>query len=924
MSANNGYNAKRKSGNPRSPQVLAASAVGRTSDGLELDDLLRVGIAEAQFASVARTRRERERHLGISRELLITALKRGGAADPDLRAHLLAVLLKLGQDARSVMGIISESGEASSSSASPSNEEGRQKRPTEIETSGEHSDSDHSSKAAELDDVCFDYAPMPEGDSREGLLGITPESDSFHQDSFGTISPSGSHQSLALTEPGSPNSTDIGKFKTPQKLPATVSSETWSSLRGLESAAALAAAHHSALAGQREANEASASKHSAGGSQSWAMQPSPLDHPSIAPSKSMSRENSEHSLSMASRRSHSKEATTGPQGLSEPIISLKGLEAKIGGPGRGRSGASGGQPQQAGNLGVKSRRQGKEQPPVERQGRSNSIASDSNSSNQSSIVEKRVRRQPSQPSQSQASSSSGSQGTTSDDEKKPKKWQSQRSRGAADPIVEEPSEQWKTIYVGEKTSSGNNFSSSSTMPHGLKRTTSANSTEAMAQNHLSKNADSPANMTNNGNGQGGYSPQSNTPTPSNSMPKWSPTTSHRKTSSGNWDKGVSTTPQTPQTAVATPQTTSRNPFGVDGPITRGVSGSFTPAVTPALTPAATPLNTDTATPTVDPNMRNPLSQLDGLSSQKPFAGGSNPFAVALHGNGGGSNPSFPPSVGSNESNHSNEAQDNVSIAGSLGGLSGITPYGGVSAPTSPITRAANPGGEKGILSVRILNGVSGEEEARFPISVEAASSEHNFIEMLDRLCQQKVGHNLSRLHWLKQGRAGDRFQRRTCDINMVEDVIRDFDCQPVLLLCTIPAPPPSEMPVAAKVRIRGMQPTRVSCGQPQVTVKLDTSLLAPGHHYSVAFTHQWSNTTYSADATLLPDHRGVELFLPQHMLQTSSSANVEGLYDVHLVIDHSSRSENRRALTVGSAESDVTSSSTAVSSKFVPIKRQAN
>merc|ERR1719321_2074251 len=104
----------------------------------------------------------------------------------------------------------------------------------------------------------------------------------------------------------------------------------------------------------------------------------------------------------------------------------------------------------------------------------------------------------------------------------------------------------------------------------------------------------------------------------------------------------------------------------------------------------------------------------------------------------------------------------------------------------------NDGGRYSHISVRVLNGVSGEEEARFPINTQASNSEHHFLEMLDRLCQQQIGHNLSRLHWLSQAKAGDRFQRRACDIKMVDEIVGEHS--PVLLLCTIPAPPPSEMP----------------------------------------------------------------------------------------------------------------------------------
>jgi len=105
-----------------------------------------------------------------------------------------------------------------------------------------------------------------------------------------------------------------------------------------------------------------------------------------------------------------------------------------------------------------------------------------------------------------------------------------------------------------------------------------------------------------------------------------------------------------------------------------------------------------------------------------------------------------------------------------------------------------------------------------------------------------------------------------------------------------------------------------------VRLQIDTSPLEQNHEYAVAFTHQWSNMTYTSVATLLASQRGVEAMVPWQML-AASSQNTEGLYDVHLVVDGNFRSENRRALTVGSAESDVSSScvSHAATGTFVPI-----
>lgn len=232
------------------------------------------------------------------------------------------------------------------------------------------------------------------------------------------------------------------------------------------------------------------------------------------------------------------------------------------------------------------------------------------------------------------------------------------------------------------------------------------------------------------------------------------------------------------------------------------------------------------------------------------------------------------------------------------------------------------------VSIRILNGVSGEEEVRFPMTVEASFSEQHFYSMLDRLCQKHAGQALCDMNWLSQAHPNARFQRRQCDLSMVEELFgEDVPSQrkgpAVLLLCTVPAKPPSELP-ANKVRLRNIMPSRVSAGAVQpVRMQVDTSLLEACATYSVAFTHQWTNVTYTVDATLLPTGRGVEVCVPWQIIAAAGS-NTDGLYDVHIVTDCSYRSENRRTLTVGSAESEFSSSSTAMStaqSSFVPLNR---
>mmetsp|Transcript_75604 Transcript_75604/g.179669 ORF Transcript_75604/g.179669 Transcript_75604/m.179669 type:complete len:678 (-) Transcript_75604:15-2048(-) len=249
-----------------------------------------------------------------------------------------------------------------------------------------------------------------------------------------------------------------------------------------------------------------------------------------------------------------------------------------------------------------------------------------------------------------------------------------------------------------------------------------------------------------------------------------------------------------------------------------------------------------------------------------------------------------------------------------------------SVPEVASTSHSSTGRPSDRLFVKILNGVSGEEEARFSVAVNAAAAEKDFLNALDKHCQEKAGQMLSGLNWLSPVEKGRRYQRRKCDTSMVEDLLNDPSFQlrgaTELLLCTVPQQPPSELP-AIKVRLKDLSPTRVATGTiTPVTLQLDTSQLEAGHVYTVAFTHQWSNMTYTVEATPTGSLKGVTLTVPWLMLcGNKQGQNADGLYDVHLVIDGRSRSENRKTLTVGSPESEMSSSSTAVSSAFVPIRR---
>ncbi|CAJ1329657.1 unnamed protein product [Effrenium voratum] len=81
------------------------------TSGMATEDLLRRGIASAQQASAARRRRDRIQHVLLARRFLLAALHRhsqGPGASPEITAHLLAVLLKLGEDTQSVQGVLAE------------------------------------------------------------------------------------------------------------------------------------------------------------------------------------------------------------------------------------------------------------------------------------------------------------------------------------------------------------------------------------------------------------------------------------------------------------------------------------------------------------------------------------------------------------------------------------------------------------------------------------------------------------------------------------------------------------------------------------------------------------------------------------------------------------------------------------------------
>ena len=80
--------------------------------------------------------------------------------------------------------------------------------------------------------------------------------------------------------------------------------------------------------------------------------------------------------------------------------------------------------------------------------------------------------------------------------------------------------------------------------------------------------------------------------------------------------------------------------------------------------------------------------------------------------------------------------------------------------------------------------------------------------------------------------------------------------------------------------------------------------------YSIAFTDQWTNQSFSTKAvTVLSNKRGVTFLVPPEVMRGVGGESESVLYDVHLIIDGKKRSENRRALTlIASSDTDGSSS----------------
>jgi len=221
------------------------------------------------------------------------------------------------------------------------------------------------------------------------------------------------------------------------------------------------------------------------------------------------------------------------------------------------------------------------------------------------------------------------------------------------------------------------------------------------------------------------------------------------------------------------------------------------------------------------------------------------------------------------------------------------------------------------LQVRVMNGVSEEEIARFAIGKDCFKGASAFFMHLDRLLQDHAGHPLTRVHWLKVGQKGT--ERRHADMRMLQELINSPLTMP-LYLCTVPMQIPAELALfQPNIRLKSLVPAKVVYRPKDLSIPrvfLETTRLPHDRQLSVAFTDQWTNTTYVVEGLLSEDLCGVHFGIPTAMLQKEVEGGV-GLYDVHLIIDNIHRSENRRALAV--VNSDRAMSSDASSASFEPV-----
>lgn len=853
----------------KSPKPTDVNVAGPDMSSMDLDQLLRAGIAEAQIATVARVKRDHSLHLHRARALLMEALRRCGSQDPDLRMHLLAVLLKLGEDARSLSGLSSpnspeaQHSEGQAAAASAVHQSSGKSTPV---ASPRRTPSEHSSEDAEVQSGGFDEK------MKHHLLLDDDEPDELAP----TVSPARLEQSplehgidgesiSAAPEPWDPASLLITRKTSPlssvQECEDGASSGESSPRGNLKDHMALeegtsacpdassgALAEGSTIAkGSQGANAASASSTAHVSNEltsALAVLEQHLDDKRSSASGDVNvspRLPASQPLSPQPAVAHGRNSTW-PSALASSAAGCgtEGFAADVK-ESFARSRAL--QPQQASNAHLSSstkRRHARSMvTSVEHGGADGRMDMERNYSPY--MAPRHSRRQPSQ------SSSSGSQGPMSDSEGSVA---SKRAFPFAGTIEEEPA-----AYQAGRAKSSNKFEPPArSITHDDDQCDSGTASKACSRSPI-----------------------------------------------GSYASGEELSPGNMRTPSLEAKTPNHSP-----PALEGAAPASSKRQEPALEKAIPSHGADVKNPLSQPEFRSRSSSVNASPCTESSQSRS---SVASWSIGGGGMPPIGMSPFCEGASPFCEASGAISdLASPLGALR-------IPAPSDKI-------------SVRILNGVSGEEEVRFPVPVESSFSEQHFYSMLDRLCQKHAGQALCDMNWLSQAQPGARFQRRKCDLTMVEELFNEEGTshrkgKMVLLLCTVPAMPPSELP-ANKVRLRNLMPSRVTYGAVQpVRLRLETSVLDTCSRYSVAFTHQWSNQTYSVEASLLANGRGVELSVPWQML-TAAGSNKDGLYDVHLVTDCSYKSENRRTLTVGSAESELSSSSTAMStaqSSFVPLNR---
>eukprot|EP00927_Polykrikos_kofoidii_P048375 TRINITY_DN4264_c0_g2_i1.p1 TRINITY_DN4264_c0_g2~~TRINITY_DN4264_c0_g2_i1.p1 ORF type:complete len:881 (-),score=120.72 TRINITY_DN4264_c0_g2_i1:121-2763(-) len=860
------------------PPMLTNGSPADTSD-MPLEQLFRMGIAEAQMATVL-PKRHRLKRIHTARELLKIALQRCRSGDANLRTHLYAVLLKLGEDARSIQGLCEErkrqrpglvgdtpgrhgfrggSGdvpresvneEICTSSDSAPSAEGSDARLWEFNDIGKVeniSDNEHvvehatasmiaSTTETVCDGVCLRGSDHNPNDAASGGGHDASDEQIVYDERGGNCIGGPTYDDLQRSLP-LPALGD-GRKRTSEPVSsaasaACVSPSCWGV--SLEDAGAELSSWPVPVSPGAGVNSPGASWTDATawptavGTASWPIAPLSGSSPRREAStcSSMDREGKE-TLSARAR-------AVPPQQLSGAQVIVKRQRSGVASSGNGMEQIQGGDWKVSEMIGRPS------QSPPEASRHTGKLPSHS--------------------------SSSGSQGAVSDSDSSSV---AQRKRhGPYAPAIKEEARGEDTPHRGEGVSAVGEGSASKTdlTFRPLRRTSPASDDDdkhepsTLPQKTLRRHDDFSSNAS------------VDEASAQNCRVAGRPS-GHSRTSSGMSVADVfasqSSDPwQAPKTSLT--------------PKTEKAATSATPAL-------------EKATAASEIGLCNPLTQPELLAEALPQRVSSMPSPYA----------------------QSHASADSFSLAGSCLPSASPSPFvsNAVVRHDPTITPSLGNAAAADVLSVRIVNGVSGEEEVRFLMSVQDSFSEQHLHSMIDARCKEKAGQALSDLNWLSKTK-GDRYQRRKCDLRMVEDLFAPSGGpghRPiVLLLCTVPVPPPSELPTN-KVHLKTLTPCRVAYGQAQpVRLQLETSKLDEGHDYSMAFTHQWSNMTYSAEATVLPSQKGLEAAVPWQALTGSSDGSTDGLYDVHLIMDRSSRSKNRRTLNIVSAESEF-SSSTAMSS----------